>query len=150
MPNGNTQPGLKFDYKLAWMSRFARHAASLKRKGVPVVLAGDYNVAPTDLDIYATKSWAKDALIHPASRKAFAQLTSKGWIDALRKLNPDGRLYTFWTYWRNRYELDHGLRLDHFLLSESLKSRLLTAGVDRKVRNEHNASDHAPVWIELA
>jgi exodeoxyribonuclease III len=114
------------------------------------VLAGDYNVAPTELDIYPTKSWAKDALIQPAPRKAFAQLTSKGWTDAIRHLNPDKRVYTFWTYWRNRYENDHGLRLDHFLLSELPVSRLVRANVDRKVRGEENASDHAPVWIELS
>jgi exodeoxyribonuclease-3 len=150
IPNGNPQPGPKFNYKLAWMKRFANHAASLKRKGVPVVLAGDYNVAPNDLDIYPTKSWNKDALVQPKPRKAFGELTSKGWTDALRGLNPDKRIYSFWTYWRNRYEQDHGLRLDHLLLSEDLAARLKKAGVDRKIRGEENASDHAPVWIELS
>jgi exodeoxyribonuclease-3 len=150
MPNGNPQPGPKFDYKLAWMKRFSRHAAGLKRKGVPVVLAGDYNVAPQGIDIYPTKSWAKDALIQPAPRKLFAQLIDNGWIDAVRSLNPDKRIYTFWTYWRNRYEHDHGLRLDHFLLNEQVLPRLLKAGIDRKMRGDENASDHAPVWIELS
>lgn len=150
MPNGNPQPGPKFDYKLAWMKRFARHAATLKRKGVPVVLAGDFNVAPTETDIYPTKSWEKDALVQPEPRKAFAKLTETGWTDAIRSLNPDKRIYTFWTYWRNRYEQDRGLRLDHVLLSAQLQPRLLKGGVYRKVRAESNASDHAPVWIEIS
>jgi len=150
MPNGNPQPGPKFDYKLSWMKRFSRHAAGLKRREIPIVLAGDYNVAPDAIDIYPTRSWAKDALIQPAPRHLFAKLIDKGWVDAVRSLNPDKRIYTFWTYWRNRYEQDHGLRLDHFLLSEELRQRLLKAGIDRSVRGNRNASDHAPVWIELS
>jgi exodeoxyribonuclease-3 len=150
MPNGNPQPGPKFDYKLTWMKRFARHATTLKRKGVPVILAGDYNVAPTEIDIYPTKSWRKDALVQPAPRAVFTKLIKNGWADAIRSLNPDKRIYTFWTYWRHRYEQDHGLRLDHLLLSEQLRPRLMKGGVDRKVRGLENASDHAPVWIELS
>ncbi|CEG06966.1 Exodeoxyribonuclease III [Afipia felis] len=150
MPNGNPQPGPKFDYKLSWMARFARHAAALKRQGVPVVFAGDYNVAPTEADIYPTKSWKKDALVQPAPREAFAKLIRNGWIDSIRSTNPDKRIYTFWTYWRDRYEQDHGLRLDHLLLSEQLSRRLLKGGVDRRIRGLENASDHAPVWIELS
>ena len=150
MPNGNPQPGPKFDYKLSWMRRFARHAAALKRKGIPVVLAGDYNVAPTEIDIYPTKSWKKDALVQPAAREAFGKLVQNGWTDAIRSLNPDKRIYTFWTYWRNRFEPDHGLRLDHLLLSGELRRRILKGGVDRKIRGRENASDHAPAWIEIS
>ncbi len=146
-PNGNPQPGPKFDYKLQWMSRFARHAAKHQKK--PVILAGDYNVAPTDLDIYPTKSWSKDALVQPAPRKAFNDLLGKGWTDSLRDVYGDERVYTFWTYWRNRYERDDGLRLDHLLLSKTLAPRLVAAGVDADIRGEDNASDHAPTWIEL-
>jgi exodeoxyribonuclease-3 len=149
LPNGNPQPGPKFDYKMKWFSRLARHAASLEKQGHPTILAGDYNVAPTDLDIYPTKSWAKDALVQPAPRKAFAGLVQKGWIDGLRDLYGEERVYTFWTYWRNRYERDDGLRLDHFLLSENLKSKLVSGGVDADVRGEDGASDHAPAWIKL-
>jgi exodeoxyribonuclease-3 len=150
LPNGNPQPGPKFDDKLRWMARLQHQARSLIEAGVPAVLAGDYNVAPTDLDIYPTKSWAKDALIQPAPREAFAALTRQGWTDALRTLHPQERIYTFWTYWRGRYERDHGLRLDHLLLSPSLAPRLAAGGVDRHVRGREGASDHAPVWIELA
>lgn len=149
LPNGNPQPGPKFDYKMKWFARLSRHAAKLQKQGHPTVLAGDYNVAPTDLDIYPTKSWAKDALVQPAPRKAFAALTQKGWTDALRDIYGEERVYTFWTYWRNRYERDDGLRLDHFLLSKELASRLIEAGVDGDVRGEEGASDHAPAWIKL-
>ncbi len=149
LPNGNPQPGPKFDYKMKWFSRLARHAAQVQKQGHPTLLVGDYNVAPTDLDIYPTKSWAKDALVQPAPRKAFASLLANGWTDALRDVFGDERVYTFWTYWRDRYEKDHGLRLDHFLLSKSVASRLVEAGVDGDVRGEDNASDHAPAWIKL-
>lgn len=149
MPNGNPQPGPKFDYKMKWFSRFAKHAAKLQRQGHPTILAGDYNVAPTDLDIYPTTSWSKDALIQPAPRKAFAALTATGWTDALREVYGDERIYTFWTYWRNRYERDDGLRIDHLLLSESAAPMLLEAGVEGDVRGEEGASDHAPAWIRL-
>jgi len=122
----------------------------LLQAGLPAVLAGDYNVAPTDLDIDPTRSWADDALVQPASRKAFASLISDGWCDALRASSGDARTYTFWHYMRNRFARDAGLRLDHLLLSPSLVPRLGKTGVDRTVRGLANASDHAPVWIELA
>lgn len=149
LPNGNPQPGPKFDYKMKWFSRLAKHAAKLQKQGHPVILAGDYNVAPTDLDIYPTKSWAKDALVQPAPRKAFAALVAKGWTDSLRELYGDERVYTFWTYWRSRFERDDGLRLDHLLLSKNLAPKLIEGGVDADVRGEEGASDHAPAWIRL-
>ncbi|MFL4998797.1 MAG: exodeoxyribonuclease III [Xanthobacteraceae bacterium] len=148
-PNGNPQPGPKFVYKLHWLERLAQHAATLYRSGVPVVLAGDYNVVPTDQDIYATKSWAKDALVQPESRAAFRKILGQGWLDAIRVLHPDEPMYTFWDYMRNRWQRDAGLRLDHLLLSAELTSRLVDAGVDRAVRGRDNASDHAPAWIIL-
>ena len=149
LPNGNPQPGPKFDYKLAWFKRLAAHARKLLREEVPVVLAGDYNVAPTDIDIYPTTSWDDDALIQPQSRAAYARLVKQGWTDALRELHPDERIYTFWHYLRHRWERNAGLRIDHLLLSPSLAPRLEAAGVDRAVRGKPGASDHAPVWIEL-
>ena len=148
-PNGNPQPGLKFDYKLAWLARLIKHAASLKKAGIPVALIGDYNVVPTERDIYPTKSYDKDALVQPESRAAFARLLKQGWTDAIRTLHPDARIYTFWDYMRNRWPRDAGLRIDHILLSPDLAARLKTSGVDRAVRGKPNASDHAPVWIEL-
>lgn len=148
-PNGNPQPGPKFDYKLAWLERLAKHATSLRKTGAPIVLAGDYNVAPTDLDIYPTKSWDDDALIHPESRAAFKKLVGRSWTDALRHLHPDERIYTFWHYKRMRWPRDAGLRLDHLLLSANLRDRLEDAGIDRDVRGLEGASDHAPTWIRL-
>jgi len=148
-PNGNPQPGPKFDYKLDWLRRLRLHAARLLRQDLPVVLAGDYNVAPTGLDIYPTRSWDKDALIQPKSRAAFAALVAQGWTDAIRTLHPSKPMFTFWHYKRNRWARDAGLRLDHLLLSPTLASRLVKAGVDRKVRGEDGASDHAPAWIVL-
>ena len=148
-PNGNPQPGPKFDYKLAWLNRLIEHAAALKAEGVPVVLIGDYNVVPTERDIYPTKSYDKDALVQPQSRAAFARLLKQGWTDAIRALHPDERIYTFWDYMRNRWPRDAGLRLDHILLSPDLAARLKASGVDRAVRGKPNASDHAPVWVEL-
>ena len=148
-PNGNPQPGPKFDYKLAWLERLSRHATALRKTGAPVVLAGDYNVAPTDLDIYETRSWDDDALIQPQSRAAFRKLLGRSWTDALRHLHPDERIYTFWHYRRKRWPRNAGLRLDHLLLSSNLKARLTHAGVDRDIRGMDGASDHAPVWIEL-
>ena len=150
LPNGNPQPGPKFDYKLAWFERLSAHAASLMAAKAPVVLAGDFNVAPTDLDIYPTRSWNNDALIQPASRQAFARLVAQGWTDALRETEPDERIYTFWSYKRDRWARNGGLRLDHLLLSPEVAKRLVAAGVDRNVRGEENASDHAPVWIQIA
>ena len=148
-PNGNPQPGPKFDYKLAWLERLSRHATALRKTGAPVVLAGDYNVAPTELDIYDTRSWDDDVLIQPQSRAAFRKLVGRSWTDALRHLHPDERIYTFWHYRRNRWQRDAGLRLDHLLLSPNLRDRLTDAGVDRDVRGLEGASDHAPVWMEL-
>jgi exodeoxyribonuclease III len=149
LPNGNPQPGPKFDYKLDWFARLRNHAAKFVREDLPVVLAGDYNVAPTPLDIYPTRSWDKDALIQPRSRAAFASLVAQGWADAIRTLHPSKPMFTFWDYKRNRWPRDAGLRLDHLLLSPVLAPRLLKAGVDRKVRGEEGASDHAPAWVVL-
>ncbi|MCU1327642.1 MAG: Exodeoxyribonuclease [Bryobacterales bacterium] len=150
LPNGNPQPGPKFDYKLAWFERLIEHAAELRNAGVPVVLAGDYNVVPAAQDIYPTRSLDKNALIQPESRQAYARLLAQGWTDALRKLEPEGPLWTFWDYEHNRWPLDKGMRLDHLLLSAAARDRLVDGGVDRWVRGEENASDHAPAWIELS
>ena len=149
LPNGNPQPGPKFDYKLAWFKRLQTHGRKLLKLGVPVALIGDYNVAPTELDIYPTTSWDDDALVQPESRAAYARLVKQGWTDALREKHPGERLYTFWHYMRNRYARDAGLRLDHLLLSPDLARRLKSAGVDKPVRGRPNASDHAPVWVVL-
>lgn len=150
LPNGNPQPGPKFDYKLAWFERLLAHARTLLQEGEPVVLAGDYNVVPTDFDIYDTRSWLDDALLQPGSRAAYARLLAQGWTDALRARHPDERLYTFWDYLRNRWPRDAGLRIDHLLLSPALAPHLREAGVDRDERGKERASDHAPAWIELA
>ena len=150
LPNGNPQPGPRFEYKLKWFRRLSAHARRLLTAGVPVALAGDYNVAPTALDIYPTKSWDRDALVQPESRAAFRRLVEQGWCDAIRDRHPDERIYTFWDYKRNRWPRDAGLRLDHVLLSPQLAAKLGDAGVDRAVRGEPGASDHAPVWVELA
>jgi exodeoxyribonuclease-3 len=149
LPNGNPQPGPKFAYKLAWMERLSAHAESLLASGLPVVLAGDYNVVPTDADIYSTRSWAKDALLQPESRAAFARLLAQGWTDALRARHPDAPIYTFWDYKRDRWSRDAGLRIDHLLLSPDIAPRLIEAGVDREVRGLEGASDHGPTWIVL-
>jgi exodeoxyribonuclease III len=149
LPNGNPQPGPKFTYKLAWFERLITHTSALIETGIPVVLAGDYNVVPTVDDIYPTKSLDKNALIQPASRQAFARLLKQGWTDALRTIQPDGPLWTFWDYKFERWEADKGMRLDHLLLSPSICRKLRTAGVDRWVRGEDNASDHAPAWIDV-
>jgi exodeoxyribonuclease-3 len=149
LPNGNPQPGPKFNYKLAWFERLIDHAAKLRTAAVPAVLAGDYNVVPTVRDIYQTRSLDDNALIQPESRQAFARLLTQGWTDALRKLDPDRPLWTFWDYKRERWPADKGMRLDHLLLSPELSERLVDGGVDRWVRGEENASDHAPAWITL-
>ena len=149
LPNGNPQPGPKFNYKLAWFGRLIEHAAELMTAGLPVVLAGDYNVVPTVQDIYQTRSLDNNALIQPESRQAFARLLAQGWTDALRKLHPDRPLWTFWDYKRERWPADKGMRLDHLLLSPKMADRLVDGGVDRWVRGEENASDHAPAWIVL-
>ena len=148
-PNGNPQPGPKFDYKLAWLARLRRHAASLLKSGAPIVIAGDFNVAPTALDIYPTRSYDMDALVQPESRSEYAKLLRQGWTDAFRELHPDKPGYTFWDYKRNRWPRDAGLRLDHMLLSSDLVPRLKKAGIDKAVRSWEGASDHAPMWITI-
>jgi exodeoxyribonuclease III len=149
LPNGNPQPGPKFDYKLEWFRRLKSHAAKFIKQDIPVVLAGDYNVAPTELDIYPTRSWDKDALIQPKSRAAYKSLVAQGWLDAIRELHPSKPMFTFWDYKRNCWPRDAGLRLDHLLVSPVLAPRLTKAGVDAKERGEESASDHAPAWIVL-
>ncbi|MET0294644.1 MAG: exodeoxyribonuclease III [Phenylobacterium sp.] len=144
LPNGNPAPGPKFDYKLAWFERLKRHAADLLKSGEDVVLAGDYNVMPTDLDVYAPERWRDDALFRPEVRQAYAELVAQGWTDALRTLHPGERIYTFWDYFRNAFGRNAGLRIDHLLLSPSLASRLRAAGVDREARAKEKPSDHAP------
>jgi exodeoxyribonuclease-3 len=149
LPNGNPAPGPKFDYKLKWFARLASHAKSLLATGEPVVLAGDYNVMPTDLDVYKPERWLDDALFRPEVRKAYADMVKQGWTDALRKLHPGQRIYTFWDYFRNAFARDAGLRIDHLLLNPGVAKRLVAAGVDRHVRGWEKSSDHAPVWIEI-
>jgi exodeoxyribonuclease III len=150
LPNGNPCPGPKFDYKLAWFDRLLVHAAALMKTGHPVVLAGDFNVVPTDADIYSPKTWLDNALLQPQPRERYAALLKQGWTDAIRALHPDAPIYTFWDYRRNRWQRDAGLRIDHLLVSKSLRPRLREAGVDRAVRGIEGASDHAPAWITLA
>jgi exodeoxyribonuclease-3 len=150
LPNGNPAPGPKLDYKLRWFSRLTRHAAKLLEKGGPVVLAGDFNVIPTELDVYNPKGWEEDALFRPEVRSAFRKLVAQGWTDAVRALHPDQRIYTFWDYFRNAFLRNAGLRIDHFLLSPGLAERLKACGVDREVRGWEKTSDHAPVWIEIS
>jgi exodeoxyribonuclease-3 len=149
LPNGNPQPGPKFDYKLEWFKRLRSHAAKFIKQEMPVLLAGNFNVAPTELDIYPTRSWDKDALIQPKTRAAFKSLVAQGWCDALRTLHPTKPMFTFWDYKRNRWARDAGLRLDHLLLSPAIAPRLAKAGVDRSIRSEEGASDHAPAWAVL-
>ncbi len=149
MPNGNPRPGPKFDYKMRWFEQFILHAAALIATDMPVVLAGDFNVMPTERDAYKPERWVDDALFAPEVRDAFARLVAQGWTDALRTLHPDATIYTFWDYFRNAYGRDAGLRIDHLLLSPSLAPRLRDAQVDRAVRGWEKTSDHAPVWIEL-
>jgi exodeoxyribonuclease III len=149
LPNGNPQPGPKFDYKLAWFERLITHAATLFATDAPVVLAGDFNVVPTEFDIYPTKSWSKDALVQPAPRACFQRLLDQGWVDAIRTLHPSEPMFTFWDYKRERWPRDAGLRLDHLLLNPIAAARLADAGVDRNVRGEDGASDHAPAWVRL-
>src|ERR1700754_5008805 len=149
LPNGNPQPGPKFTYKLAWFERLITHAKTHVKSKHPVVLAGDYNVVPTDFDIYNPRSWLKDALLQPESRECYARLLEQGWTDALRKRYPDDKVFTFWDYFRRHWETNSGLRIDHLLLSASVAPALRDAGVDKWVRGEAHASDHAPTWIEL-
>lgn len=149
LPNGNPYPGPKFDYKLKWFKRLTAHAKKLLAHEVPVVLVGDYNVMPTELDVYKPPKYINDALFRKEVRAAFQHLLKQGWTDALRKLYPDKTIYTFWDYFRNAWSRDAGLRIDHFLVSPDLVRRLKAGGVDREVRGWEKTSDHAPVWIEL-
>ena len=149
LPNGNPWPGPKFDYKLEWMDRLHGHAQGLLDSKVPALLIGDFNVIPTDQDVYKPERWAKDALYSPEAKAKFAELVAQGWTDALRHLHPDERIYTFWHYWRNSFERDAGIRIDHALLSPGLAKKLEAAGVDRTPRAWEKTSDHAPMWVEL-
>jgi exodeoxyribonuclease-3 len=150
LPNGNPAPGPKFDFKLKWFDRLTAHAEMLLASGAPGVLAGDYNVMPTDLDVYKPERWVDDALFRPEVRDAYRRLVAQGWTDALRTLYPNQRIYTFWDYFRNAFARDAGLRLDHLLLSPAIAARLEAGGVDRDVRGWERASDHGPAWVELA
>ncbi|HJS54083.1 MAG TPA: exodeoxyribonuclease III [Chitinophagaceae bacterium] len=149
LPNGNPWPGPKFDYKLKWFKRLTVHAKKLLEQKVPVALIGDFNVMPTELDVYKPERWVNDALFRIEVRDAFKNLVDQGWTDAIRKLYPKEKIYTFWDYFRKAYQRDAGLRIDHFLLSPQLKRRLAAAGVDKHVRGWEKTSDHAPVWVEL-
>jgi len=149
LPNGNPQPGPKFDYKLAWFERLIGHAAAHCGSAHPVLMAGDYNVVPTDQDIYNPRSWLKDALLQPESRAAYQQLLAQGWIDALRYLHPEEKVFTFWDYFRKHWERNSGLRIDHLLLNARVAPCLVEAGVDAWVRGQPHASDHAPTWVRL-
>jgi exodeoxyribonuclease-3 len=150
LPNGNPAPGPKFDYKLAWLKRLITKARRLIKSEIPVILVGDYNVVPTELDAYKPENWVNDAVFFPESRAAFQRLLKQGWIDAIRTLYPDKKIYTYWDYFRNAFNRDAGIRMDHFLLSPDLEKRLQSGGVDRHVRGWEKSSDHAPVWIELS
>ncbi|MEQ1783754.1 MAG: exodeoxyribonuclease III [Hyphomonadaceae bacterium] len=149
LPNGNPQPGPRFAYKLAWFDRLIAHTRTLKKSGAPVVLLGDFNVVPTEADIYETTSYDDNALLQPESRAAYRKLLKQGWTDSIRKLHPNETIYTFWDYFRRRWERNAGLRIDHILLSPSLAPRLHSAGVDKWPRGEAKPSDHAPVWVKL-
>jgi exodeoxyribonuclease-3 len=148
-PNGNPRPGPKFDYKLAWLDALSRHAKALLDSAMPVLLMGDFNVIPTPEDVYKPERWAKDALFAPEARDKYRRLVEQGWTDTIRHLFPEQRIYTFWHYWRNSFERDAGIRIDHALLSPSLANALKSAGVDRTPRGWEKTSDHAPVWVEL-
>ena len=150
LPNGNPAPGPKFDYKLSWLERFTRYANELLAAGNPVVLTGDYNIIPEDRDVYKPERWVEDALFRPEVRAAFKVWMEQGWTDAMRKLYPEEKIYTYWDYFRNAYGRDAGMRIDHFLLSPNLSGHLTGAGVNREVRGWEKTSDHAPVWIELS
>lgn len=149
LPNGNPAPGPKFDYKLAWMERLITRGAELVETGVPAVLMGDFNVIPTERDVYKPERWTEDALFRPETRAAFERLLAQGWLDSLRHLHPDETIYTFWDYFRNAFGRDAGLRIDHLLLSPKLQPALKAAGVDKFMRGRDKPSDHTPTWIEL-
>jgi exodeoxyribonuclease-3 len=149
LPNGNPRPGPKFDYKMRWIERFEALAKELVGLDAPVIIAGDYNIIPTDADVYKPERWLDDALFAPEAKAAYARIVEQGWTDALRKLHPNEKVYTFWKYWRGAFERDAGLRIDHLLLNKLADKRLVSAGVDRTPRSWEKTSDHAPVWIEL-
>lgn len=149
LPNGNPAPGIKFEYKLRWLDRLKNHSSELIKSEMPVVLTGDFNVIPTEKDVYKPERWTDDALFRPEVRSVFREIIDQGWTDALRKIYQENIIYTFWDYFRNSYERNAGLRIDHFLLSPPVAERLKAAGVDREVRGWEKTSDHAPVWIEL-
>ncbi len=149
LPNGNPQPGPKFDYKLAWMKRLYDHASALVAGEEPVIITGDFNVIPEEIDVYKPERVLKDALFHPESRQAYRELLSQGWTDSIRHLFPEERIYTYWDYFRNAYPRNAGMRIDHFLLNAAMSPRLKTGGVDKFVRGWEKTSDHAPVWIEI-
>lgn len=149
LPNGNPAPGPKFDYKLRWLQRLIAHAAELVSSSSPVILAGDYNVIPTERDVYKPERWVDDALFRVEVREAFTRLIAQGWTDAIRALHPDAQIYTFWDFFRNAYERDAGLRIDHLLLNPAVRNRLVGAGVERAVRGWQKPSDHAPTWVQL-
>jgi len=148
-PNGNPWPGPRFDYKLAWLDRLKEHARALLDSGAPAILMGDYNVIPTDEDVYEPERWKTDALFAPEAKDKFRELVAEGWTDAIHHLHPDERIFTFWHYWRNSFERDAGIRIDHLLLSPTLAPKLKAAGVDRTPRGWDKTSDHAPAWVEL-
>lgn len=151
LPNGNPQPGPKFAYKLSWFDRLLERARQLRKQDVPVILTGDFNVVPDlEMDIYPTRSWNRDALTQPEPRKRFQKLLEEGWLDSIRALHPNDRIYTYWDYKRQRWQRNAGLRLDHLLLSPQLHARLKDGGVDSWARDQAGASDHAPTWIELS
>lgn len=150
LPNGNPAPGPKFDYKLKWFERLTARAKQLLEFKIPVVLMGDFNVMPTELDVYKPERWVDDALFRPETREAFHKLVAQGWTDAIRTLYPNEVIYTFWDYFRDAYGRNAGLRIDHFLLSYELKGKLKAGGVDKHVRGWEKTSDHAPVWIEIS
>lgn len=149
LPNGNPAPGPKFDYKLAWIERFIVHAQTLVDLKAPVILVGDYNIIPTEKDVYKPERWIDDALFRPEVRAAFETLKEQGWTDVIRKQHPTETIYTFWDYFRNAYSRNAGLRIDHFLVNSKAKKQLLDSGVDAHVRGWEKSSDHAPVWIRL-
>ena len=149
LPNGNPAPGPKFDYKLAWMERLRLRGLELLAQGIPAVLAGDFNVIPTERDVYKPERWVDDALFRPETRAAFERLIEQGWLDSLRAIHPDATIYTFWDYFRNAFGRDAGIRIDHLLLSPKLQPALKDAGVDKFVRGREKPSDHAPTWVEL-
>lgn len=149
LPNGNPAPGPKFDYKLSWMNRMLTHAQTLLNTGGRVVLTGDFNIIPTEADVYRPERWVNDALFRPETRAVFTALETQGWTDAIRRIYPDQPVYTYWDYFRNAFGRNAGMRIDHFLLSPAMVPQLRAAGVDRDVRGWVKTSDHAPVWIDL-